>query len=62
MYITLLGQEFIVISTEEIAHELLEKRSSIYSDRPYMLTNELYAYGHSNQQFTTNISQLWPGV
>lgn len=42
MYITLLGQEFIVISTEEIAHELLEKRSSIYSDRPYMLTNELF--------------------
>lgn len=31
---TILGQTFIVISDKQIAFDLLEKRSSIYSSRP----------------------------
>ncbi|KAL4062902.1 cytochrome P450 [Scleroderma citrinum] len=37
----LFGQEFVIINDERVAHELLEKRSSIYSDRPYILMNKL---------------------
>ena len=40
-YSTLLGQNLVVISDEKIAYELLERRSAIYSDRPYLSTNEL---------------------
>ncbi|KAI6039884.1 cytochrome P450 [Pisolithus marmoratus] len=39
---TLLGQEFVIINDEEAAHELMVKRSSIYSDRPYVCMNELF--------------------
>ncbi|KAI6025694.1 cytochrome P450 [Pisolithus orientalis] len=41
-YCTILGYEFIIINDEEIFHELMVKRSSIYSDRPYLLANELF--------------------
>ncbi|KAI6039877.1 cytochrome P450 [Pisolithus marmoratus] len=33
-YMRLLGQDFIVLNSEKIARELLDQRSSIYSDRP----------------------------
>lgn len=39
LYCTLLGQELVIINDEEIAHQLIVKRSPIYSDRPYI--NEL---------------------
>ena len=29
------GQSFLIVSTLKIAKDLLEKRSSIYSDRPH---------------------------
>ncbi|KAG2141287.1 cytochrome P450 [Suillus clintonianus] len=38
----LLGIDFIIINSEAIARELLDKRSAIYSDRPVIRTNELY--------------------
>ncbi|KAI5988963.1 cytochrome P450 [Pisolithus albus] len=41
-YCTLLGQEFVIINDEETAHELMVKRSPIYSDRPYICMNELF--------------------
>ncbi|KAI6133452.1 cytochrome P450 [Pisolithus croceorrhizus] len=41
-YCTLLGQEFVIINDEEMAHELLVKRSPTYSDRPYICMNELF--------------------
>lgn len=41
-YCTLLGQEFVIINDEEMAHELMVKRSPIYSDRPYICMNELF--------------------
>ncbi|KAI6025691.1 cytochrome P450 [Pisolithus orientalis] len=42
IYCTLLGQELVIINDEEIHHELMVKRSSVYSDRPYLRTNELF--------------------
>ncbi|KAJ2922909.1 hypothetical protein H1R20_g14169, partial [Candolleomyces eurysporus] len=34
--VSIFGQEFIIINSTEVATDLLEKRSSIYSDRPVM--------------------------
>lgn len=42
VYSTILGQEFVVINTEELAHTLLEQRSGVYSDRPYISTSTLF--------------------
>ncbi|KAI9457408.1 cytochrome P450, partial [Boletus coccyginus] len=38
MYIRLLGIDFIVLGSTRVATELLEKRSQIYSDRPFIAT------------------------
>ncbi|OJA18086.1 hypothetical protein AZE42_04180 [Rhizopogon vesiculosus] len=46
MYTSLLGIDMVVISSETIARELLDKRSAIYSDRPVFRTSELYAIIH----------------
>ncbi|KAH7884748.1 cytochrome P450 [Phlebopus sp. FC_14] len=42
VYSNLLGQDFVVLNTEKLAHELLDQRSTIYSDRPYLSTNKLF--------------------
>lgn len=44
VYSRLLNQEVIVINSEELAKDLLERRSSNYSDRPQIIrmTNDLY--------------------
>lgn len=44
VYTRLLNQEVIVINSEEIARDLLERRSYNYSDRPSIIrmTNDLY--------------------
>ena len=34
MYVTALGQGILVINSQRVAVDLLEKRSNIYSDRP----------------------------
>ena len=38
----LFGIDMIVINSDSIARELLNKRSAIYSDRPVVYTTELY--------------------
>jgi hypothetical protein len=38
----ILGIDMIIINSESIARELLDKRSAIYSDRPVIPTNEMY--------------------
>ncbi|KAG1726305.1 cytochrome P450 [Suillus lakei] len=38
----ILGIDLIIINSETIARELLDKRSAIYSDRPVIRTNELF--------------------
>ena len=44
LYIRLLNQEVIVINSEEVAKDLLERRSRKYSDRPRMfrMLNDLW--------------------
>jgi hypothetical protein len=34
MHLSILGKDFIILSTIEGARELMDKRSAIYSDRP----------------------------
>ncbi|KAG6371203.1 cytochrome P450 [Boletus reticuloceps] len=41
VYSRLLGKDIIIINSEKIAKDLLEIRSKNYSDRPYLITNEL---------------------
>ncbi|KAH7921033.1 cytochrome P450 [Leucogyrophana mollusca] len=38
----LLGQNFIIINSQKVAKELVEQRSTIYSDRPVIATNKLF--------------------
>jgi len=42
IYSRLLGIDMIIINSDAIARELLNKRSAIYSDRPVIRTQELY--------------------
>ncbi|KIJ69606.1 hypothetical protein HYDPIDRAFT_145813 [Hydnomerulius pinastri MD-312] len=42
--IRVLNQDIIVISSEKIAKALLERRSSVYSDRPYLATREPFGW------------------
>ena len=42
IYSSVLGIDMVVINSEAVARELLDKRSAIYSDRPALPTNELY--------------------
>lgn len=41
VHTSLLNMDIVVLNSEEVANELLEGRSRIYSDRPYMATTEL---------------------
>ncbi|KAG6330988.1 hypothetical protein ID866_8100 [Astraeus odoratus] len=45
VYTSLLGQGFLIINDEKIAQELLERRSSIYSDRPYFSMVDAFGMG-----------------
>ncbi|KAJ7192206.1 cytochrome P450 [Mycena pura] len=36
VYLSLLGQHFMIVDTYEVAHDLLNKRSAIYSTRPHL--------------------------
>ncbi|KAG2100409.1 cytochrome P450 [Suillus discolor] len=42
VFVRILGQELVVVNSEHIAEALLDKRSRIYSDRPYLATLEPY--------------------
>jgi hypothetical protein len=41
VYTQLLGKHIVIVSSEKIAKDLLEYRSKNYSDRPFLVTNEL---------------------
>ena len=43
VYANLLGKDFIIINSAKVAHDLLDRRSTIYSGRPYMPENKTYA-------------------
>ncbi|KIK93484.1 hypothetical protein PAXRUDRAFT_12637 [Paxillus rubicundulus Ve08.2h10] len=40
VYSRLLGREFVIINSAKIAHELLDQRATIYSDRPHLSMNK----------------------
>ena len=42
VYTRVLGQEIIILNSEEVAIALLEKRSQKYSDRPVFSIADLY--------------------
>ncbi|KAG1899853.1 cytochrome P450 [Suillus fuscotomentosus] len=43
-FVRLLGQEIVVINSQHVAEALLDKRSRIYSDRPYIATLEPFGW------------------
>ncbi|KIJ62887.1 hypothetical protein HYDPIDRAFT_30029 [Hydnomerulius pinastri MD-312] len=47
LYVRLLGHDFIVLNSEKVARALLDQRSTIYSDRPYIPTNTLFGMDFS---------------
>ncbi|KIK93481.1 hypothetical protein PAXRUDRAFT_828946 [Paxillus rubicundulus Ve08.2h10] len=42
VYSSIFGHDVIIINSTKVAYELLDQRSTIYSDRPYIWTNELF--------------------
>ncbi|KAF9238504.1 cytochrome P450 [Melanogaster broomeanus] len=48
IYSNLFGQDFVVINSEKLAHELLDQRSTIYSDRARIPTTELFGMDFSS--------------
>lgn len=47
VFVRLLGHEVVVINSQHVADALLEKRSRIYSDRPYIATLEPFGWSGS---------------
>ncbi|KIJ12558.1 hypothetical protein PAXINDRAFT_14638 [Paxillus involutus ATCC 200175] len=45
VYARLLGQEYVILNSQSDATELLEKRSQIYSDRPFVASIAPYGMG-----------------
>ena len=52
MYINVLGQGILVINSQRVAVDLLEKRSSIYSDRPTYISFGEFLTEHLTFVFT----------
>ncbi|KAG6327351.1 hypothetical protein ID866_11738, partial [Astraeus odoratus] len=50
IYVRLLGHDYVIINDRKIAEELLERRSLIYADRPYLCTTKLFGV-----DFTTGL-------
>ncbi|KAG1837792.1 cytochrome P450 [Suillus subalutaceus] len=44
VFVRLLGQEVVVINSQHVAEALMDKRSRIYSDRPYLATVEPFGW------------------
>jgi hypothetical protein len=44
IYFRLIGLDFIVVNSEIVARALMDQRSAIYSDRPFIATNKLYVW------------------
>ncbi|KAG6333534.1 hypothetical protein ID866_5559 [Astraeus odoratus] len=47
VYVNLLGKDIVILNSEKVAHELLEQRSSIYSDRPTLSINKFFGVDFS---------------
>ncbi|KAG1738392.1 cytochrome P450 [Suillus paluster] len=47
IYFRLLGLDFIVVNSEKVARALMDQRSAIYSDRPFIATKKLFGVDFS---------------
>jgi len=50
IYTSALNMDIIVLNSEQVATELLENRSKIYSDRPFFATTDLCVLYVSNNR------------
>ncbi|KAF8142014.1 cytochrome P450 [Boletus edulis] len=57
MYIRLLDMDVVVLNSPSVVSELLEKRSQIYSDRPFIAT--VNPYGHDSNFAFANYGEHW---
>ena len=62
VYSRLLGKDIIIINSEKIAKDLLENRSKNYSDRPYLITNELWGLCSFRTSDLSPLFKLWSGI
>ncbi|OAX32170.1 cytochrome P450, partial [Rhizopogon vinicolor AM-OR11-026] len=46
VFVRILDEEVVVINSQQVAEDLLDKRSRIYSDRPYIATLEPFGWTH----------------
>ena len=53
MYISALGTGILMINSQRVAVDLLEKRSSIYSDRPHYISAGDFATKNMSFSFST---------
>jgi hypothetical protein len=59
VFVRLLGQEVVVINSQHVAEALMDKRSRIYSDRPYIATVEPYVLLVLFHLIIMEYSQVW---
>jgi hypothetical protein len=48
IFVRILDQAMVVINSQNVAEALLDKRSGIYSDRPYLAALEPYIFYYSS--------------
>ena len=58
MYISAFGQGILVVNSQRVAIDLLEKRSNIYSDRPRYISLSEFLTEHLTFVFT-GYGDLW---
>ena len=58
MYLNALGQHMVVLGSHKAARELLEKRSSNYSDRPQSIMAKLYICHTSANSCVPSLTSL----
>ena len=64
MHVKIFGQSMVILHSLQAARDLLDKRSSIYSDRPrFVLLSELYIFPslHLSCVFANQGSAGWAG-
>ena len=64
MHVKIFGQSMVILHSLQAARDLLDKRSSIYSDRPrFVLLSELYVFPsfHLSCAFADQCSAGWAG-
>lgn len=54
VYTRLFGRVVIIINSEAVAKDLLDNRSRNYSDRPFLITNELLVFPFTHYAATFN--------